>query len=112
MYSRPLRNTLRRAAAILAKSMMWTGWGILVVMLGVSLAGGVSAGTVPVEEMAFDVAASLKDNLRSLAGKDVYVALRSGKVYRGYVKFPGAVSFILKSWQGKTSTAPSSAWTI
>lgn len=44
---------------------------------------------VPVEGVRFDVALSVKDNLKALAGKDVYVHLRGDKTLQGYVKAVG-----------------------
>lgn len=44
---------------------------------------------VPIEGAQFDVSASLKDNIKSLIGKDVVVNLRSGKTHQGFVKAVG-----------------------
>ena len=43
----------------------------------------------PLEGAKFDTAASLADNLKTYAGKDVIVHLRSGKTIQGYVKSVG-----------------------
>ncbi len=44
---------------------------------------------VPVEGAKFNVSVSLKDNLKSLVGKDVIVNLRSGKTHQGFIKAVG-----------------------
>jgi small nuclear ribonucleoprotein (snRNP)-like protein len=41
------------------------------------------------EGAAFDVAFSMKDNLKVLMGKDVYVHLRGGKTLQGFIKSVG-----------------------
>ena len=41
------------------------------------------------EGVKFDTASSLADNLKTYAGKDVFVHLRSGKTIQGYVKVVG-----------------------
>lgn len=43
----------------------------------------------PIEGAKFNVSVSLKDNLKSLIGKDVVVNLRSGKTHQGFVKAVG-----------------------
>ena len=44
---------------------------------------------VPIEGPKFDVSLSMKDNLKLFIGKDVFVYLRSGKTFQGYVKAVG-----------------------
>ena len=44
---------------------------------------------VPIEGAKFDVSLSMKDNLKLFIGKDVFVYLRSGKTFQGYVKAVG-----------------------
>lgn len=44
---------------------------------------------VPIEGRQFDVSASMRDNLKGFAGKDVFIHLRSGKTLQGYVKAVG-----------------------
>ena len=44
---------------------------------------------VPIEGAKFSVSVPLKDNLKSLIGKDVIVNLRSGKTHQGFVKAVG-----------------------
>ncbi len=41
------------------------------------------------EGMQFNTGASLSDNMKAFTGKDVYVHLRSGKTFQGYVKAVG-----------------------
>ena len=41
------------------------------------------------EGVKFDTAASLADNLKAFAGKNIFVHLRSGKTFEGYVKSVG-----------------------
>jgi hypothetical protein len=43
----------------------------------------------PIEGAKFNVSVSLKDNLKTLIGKDVVVNLRSGKTHQGFVKAVG-----------------------
>jgi small nuclear ribonucleoprotein (snRNP)-like protein len=43
----------------------------------------------PIEGVKFEVAQSLNDNLKPFVGKNVYVALRSGKTYLGSLKAVG-----------------------
>jgi hypothetical protein len=43
----------------------------------------------PVEGVRFDTGTAMKENLKSLVGKDVHVHLRSGKSFQGYVKSVG-----------------------
>ena len=42
-----------------------------------------------IEEISYNVNSSLADNLKSLIGKKVYVALDSGKTFAGFVKEVG-----------------------
>lgn len=41
------------------------------------------------EGVQFNTGASLSDNMKAFAGKDVYIHLRSGKTFQGYVKTVG-----------------------
>jgi hypothetical protein len=41
------------------------------------------------EGVQFNTGASLSDNMKAFAGKDVYIHLRSGKTFQGYVKAVG-----------------------
>ncbi len=72
---------------------------LVIVLIGVALSmtfgtalltvprdAGAQAQVKSVQGVAFNASASFKDNLKTLMGKDVYVSLRSGKVYQGYVK--------------------------
>ena len=43
----------------------------------------------PVEGAKFDTSFTLKENLKTFMGKDVYVHLNSGKTIQGYVKSVG-----------------------
>jgi len=60
-----------------------------------------SAQTVAVKGVSFNVGSTLKDNLDSLVGKDIFVGLRSGKVYQGYVKAVGNGLLHLEKIAGK-----------
>jgi small nuclear ribonucleoprotein (snRNP)-like protein len=59
-------------------------------MLFLAVSAELSAqATVVVQGVSYNVAGSLKDNLKSLTGKDIFINLRSGKIYQGYVKSVG-----------------------
>jgi len=45
--------------------------------------------TTAIPGVNFAVSAPLPDNLRSFIGKDVYIHLRSGKTFQGFVKLVG-----------------------
>lgn len=51
---------------------------------------------VPVEGVKFDVGLSMKDNLKSLVGKDVHVHLSCGKTLQGFVKAVGETAVHLE----------------
>ena len=53
------------------------------------------------EGVKFDTASSLADNLKTYAGKDVFVHLRSGKTIQGYVKVVGNGLLHLEKLAGK-----------
>jgi hypothetical protein len=59
------------------------------------------AQTVAVKGVGFNTGASFKDNLDPLVGKDIFVSLRSGKVYQGYVKSVGNSFIHLEKIAGK-----------
>jgi hypothetical protein len=65
------------------------GLVILVCLLFFAVSTESFAETVAVQGMSYNVAASLKDNLNSLTGKEVFISLRSGKTYQGRVKSVG-----------------------
>jgi len=54
-----------------------------------------------VEEISYDVHSFLADNLRSLIGKKVYVALDSGNTFAGFVKEVGSDLIHLEKLDGK-----------
>jgi len=54
-----------------------------------------------VEEISYDVNSFLADNLRSLIGKKVYVALDSGNTFAGFVKEVGSDLIHLEKLDGK-----------
>ena len=71
---------------------------ILMVSFAVSLCLGVflcfqtepeAKSVTALEGAKFDTAASLADNLKIFAGKDVIIHLRSGKTLQGYVRSVG-----------------------
>ena len=49
----------------------------------------------------FDAGASLADNIKTFAGKDVFVHLRSGKTVQGYVKSVGNGLLHLEKLSGR-----------
>jgi len=59
------------------------------------------AGVVSLEGIKYDVNFSLEDNLKSLAGKRVYVTLDSGKTFTGTVKEVGNHLLWLEKLEGK-----------
>ena len=71
------------------KCLVYAGSVILVCMLFLAVSMELSAQTTAVQGVSYNVAASIKDNLKSLTDKDIYVNLRSGKVYQGRVKSVG-----------------------
>jgi hypothetical protein len=77
--SKPVRMVLWVVAAVVFLSP-----GLLV-----STAGAQAKSATAIEGDKFDVQNSLGDNLKFFIGKDVYVHLRSGKTFQGYVKSVG-----------------------
>jgi len=69
--------------------------------LAFAVEAGAQARAAAVQGASFNVSAPLKDNLRSLVGKDVYVGLRSGKTYQGFVKSVGDHFIHLEKLAGK-----------
>jgi hypothetical protein len=59
------------------------------------------AKVAAIEGMAYNVGASLQDNLKSLVGKKVYVTLDSGKTFAGIVKEVGNNFVHLEKLDGK-----------
>lgn len=59
------------------------------------------AKVVVIEGMSYNTNSSLKDNLRSLIGKKVYVTLDSGKTLAGFVKEVGNYLIQLEKLDGK-----------
>ena len=59
------------------------------------------AKVVVIEGMSYNVSLSLKDNLKSLIGKKVYVTLDSGKTLAGFVKEVGNHLIQLEKLDGK-----------
>jgi hypothetical protein len=53
------------------------------------------------QDMSFNTSGSFKDNIKTFVGKDVYVSLRSGKIYQGYVKSVGDHLLHLEKIAGK-----------
>jgi small nuclear ribonucleoprotein (snRNP)-like protein len=56
---------------------------------------------VPVEGVSYNIQASMADNLKSLIGKRVSIAIKSGKVMTGVVKEVGEHLLHLEKLQGK-----------
>jgi hypothetical protein len=67
----------------------------------VSTAGAQAKSVTSIEGVKFDTQNSLGDNLKSFTGKDVYVHLRSGKTFQGYVKSVGDHFVHLEKLSGK-----------
>ena len=76
---------------------------ILVFSLCFMLPADVDADSkvVAIEGMSYNVDSSLADNLKSLAGKNVYVTLDSGKTLSGIVKAVGNHLIHLEKLDGK-----------
>jgi hypothetical protein len=55
----------------------------------VSIVGAQAKSVTAIEGVKFDAQNPLVDNLKLFTGKDVYVHLRSGKTFQGYVKSVG-----------------------
>lgn len=67
-----------------------------------ALPGETSAKSVtPVEGVRFDIGISMKDNLKSLIGKDVYVHLSCGKTLQGFIKSVGETVVHLEKLAGR-----------
>ncbi|ABW68004.1 hypothetical protein [Desulfosudis oleivorans] len=62
---------------------------LAVSFLLVPVMAGAAANVVAIEGMAYNVKASLADNLKALEGKQVYITLKSGTVLAGTVKTVG-----------------------
>jgi small nuclear ribonucleoprotein (snRNP)-like protein len=71
------------------KYLVCAGSAILICLLFLAVSTESSAQTAAAQGVGYNVAASLKDNLKSLTDKDIYVSLRSGKVYQGRLKSVG-----------------------
>ena len=50
---------------------------------------GAQSRVTAIQGVNFTVTGSFMDNLKALAGKDVYINLRSGKTYQGLLKSVG-----------------------
>lgn len=83
---------------------------VLAVVLAATMCWGASffsplesqaRSVVPVEGAKFDTSWSLADNLKSYAGKDVFVHLKSGHTLQGYVKAVGNNLVHLEKLAGK-----------
>jgi hypothetical protein len=74
---------------------------IFVCLLFLTISTELSAETPQTQGPGYNVAGSFKDNLMAFTGKDVYVSLRSGKTYEGYVKSVGDRFLHLEKIVGK-----------
>ncbi len=76
---------------------------IMLLAVGFILSPAVAqARSVTVLEGAkFDTASSIKDNLKTFAGRDVVVHLRSGKSFQGHVKATGDHFIHLEKLSGR-----------
>jgi len=69
--------------------------------LFVPIAWAQAKSVTPIEGVKFEVQNSLGDNLKFFTGKDVYVHLRSGDTFQGYVKSVGDHFVHLEKLSGK-----------
>ncbi|HEY3277479.1 MAG TPA: hypothetical protein VGJ94_12735 [Syntrophorhabdaceae bacterium] len=83
------------------KYSVWAGPVILACVLFLAPSTKLFAEGGTAAPVNYNVGVSLKDNLTSFAGKDIYVSLRSGKVYQGYVKSVGDAFLHLEKIAGK-----------
>jgi hypothetical protein len=84
------KEAIMKRQAGFALLFVWTiimGLGMPLVFSGE--ARGQQKTVTPLEWAKFDTGASLADNIKTFAGKDVYVHLRSGKTVQGYVRSVG-----------------------
>jgi hypothetical protein len=83
------------------KCTVWVGPVVLACLMFLAVSTELSAqGSAPAGA-GYNVAASLKDNLKTFVGKDIYISLRSGKTYQGYVKAVGDHFVHLEKIAGK-----------
>ncbi len=76
-------------------------WIVVIMLFTVPLQAEAKSAVVAIEGVSYDVNASLKDNLKSLAGKKIYVTLDSGKTMIGIVKDAGEHLLHLEKLDGK-----------
>ncbi len=62
---------------------------ILISFMLLSSPGKVVAQVVTHEGVKFEVSQSIRDNLKMLVGKSIYISLKSGKTYQGVLKSVG-----------------------
>ena len=74
---------------------------ILATVVFLTLPAETGAKTVAVEGMAYDVNASLVDNLKPLVGKQVTVTLQAGGSFKGVVKVVGKHLLHLEKLEGR-----------
>jgi hypothetical protein len=67
-----------------------------------SLDASAKTDIVAVSGVSYNVNFSFQDNLKSLAGKKVYLTLNSGKTFAGYVKAVGDHLVHLEKLDGKS----------
>ena len=74
-----------------ARMVLWVVAAVIFLFpaLLVSIAGAQAKSVTPIEGVKFDAQFALVDNLKLFTGKDVYLHLRSGKTFQGYVKSVG-----------------------
>jgi len=70
-------------------------------MLMPSFGAAAETRVVFIEGARYDVTCSLRDNLKSLVGKKVYVTLNSGKTFAGFIKEVGDHLLHLEKLDGK-----------
>ncbi len=90
-----MRNNKRMMAVMTAAIMLCS------VISFVLTCEAATKSPVAIEGVRFDVGTSMKDNLKSLIGKDVYVHLQCGKTLQGFVKSVGDNLVHLEKLAGK-----------
>jgi hypothetical protein len=74
---------------------MWLGMSVF------SLSDCQARNVVAIEDSKFDMSLSMADNLKSYMGKNVFIHLKSGETFQGYVKAVGNGLVHLEKLTGK-----------
>jgi len=89
-----MKRVIRTVSAAVAAVMLFASF---IIFPTVAQARSVA----PVEDAKFDVASTIKDNLKFYVGKDVVIYLSSGKSFQGYVKSIGDHLMHVEKLSGK-----------